>query len=81
MNFRDALQAAIDKAAANGTITPSRAAKARKSLDAKSAADVKQFEGRAAKFAGAGKVGAIDWEKFIPLILQLLPVILKLFGL
>jgi hypothetical protein len=50
-------------------------------LAAKSAAELKQFEGRAGTFAGAGKAGAINWESFIGILVQLLPVILKLFGL
>jgi hypothetical protein len=81
MTFKEALSKAIDKAEKNGTLAPKRAEKARKNLAAKSAAELKQFEGRAGMFAGAGKAGAIDWEKFLPLILQLLPIILKLFGL
>jgi hypothetical protein len=81
MTFKEALAKVIDKAEKNGTITPKRAEKARKNLAAKSAAELKQFEGRAGMFAGAGKAGAINWESFIGILVQLLPVILKLFGL
>jgi len=81
VNFKEALAKAIDKAEKKGTITTARAAKARKNLAEKSAAEVKQFEGRVGGLAGAGKVGAIDWEKWMPLLLQLLPILLKLLGL
>lgn len=82
MDFKTALGKAIDTAEKRGTIKAKRADLARRRLEEKGVKDIKALEGRFGKFTGAeGKVGAIDWAKFLPILIQMLPFILALFGL